>query len=67
MKPELKAFKFYKKNIDYFLKEMEVFWGDNDKQLEMYNEIAAKFGTTGEKLMEICFISYERSVERAFR
>lgn len=67
MKPELKAFKFYKKNIDHYLKVMETFWGDDDKQLEMYNEIAEKFGTTGKRLMEICFISYERGIERAFR
>jgi hypothetical protein len=67
MKPELKAFKFYKKNINYYLQEMESFWGDNDKQLEMYNKIAEKFGTTGERLMEICLISYNKSVERAFR
>ena len=42
MSPELKAFKFYKRNIDYYLSLMESFWGDDTKQLEMYNEIAAK-------------------------
>lgn len=67
MNAELKAFKFYKKNIDRYLKEIESFWGDDEKLIEMYCGIASKFGASGEKLMAINQISYQRSVERAFR
>jgi len=67
MSPELKAFKFYRKNIDYYLSLMEQFWGDDQALIQMYNEIAKKFGGNGSKLMQINQISYNRSVERAFK
>jgi hypothetical protein len=65
--PELRAFKYYKKNINYYLNQMSFWWGDDKKQEEMYQEIASKFGADYKKFMEINCISYERSVERAFR
>lgn len=67
MKPELKAFRHYRKNFDSYLAEMATFWGDDEKQAELYEKIASKFGASGKKLMEVCIISYEREVERAFR
>lgn len=67
MTPELKAFKHYKKNIDYYLKRMEEFWGDDDKQLQMHQEIADTFAANVEIFRKIITISYERSIERAFR
>lgn len=67
MSPELKAFKFYKKNIDRYLQEMQYFWGDDEKLIKMYENIAIEFGADARKLMDINYISYQRSVERAFR
>jgi hypothetical protein len=66
MTPELKAFRYYRKNIDRFLEEMACFWGNNEKLREAYDGIAAKFGADGSKLMDIVQISYRRSVERSF-
>lgn len=65
MSPELKAFRFYNKNIDYFLNEINNFWGDNDKLINMYRGIAEKFGADYNKLMMIHQISYKRYVNRA--
>jgi hypothetical protein len=67
MKPELKAFRYYRKNIDFYLTEMEFFWGDDKKLTELYHNIASKFGGSGEKLEEIVQISYQRGIERSFR
>lgn len=65
--PELKAFKFYRKNLDHYLEMLESFWGDDEKLLEMYNGIAEKFEADGKKLMEICYQSYLKSIERVLR
>lgn len=67
MTPELKAFRYYRKNIDYYLSRLEPFWGDDQKLLELNREIAEKFGADVRKFMDIKEISYNRSVERAFR
>ena len=65
--PELKAFKHYQKNICQYLKDIESFFGDDEKLVEHYCRIAGQFGADPAKLMELRRISYERSVERAFR
>jgi hypothetical protein len=65
--PELKAFKHYQKNIDRYLEDVKQFWGDDEKLVDHYCRIAAKFGADPAKLMELRQISYERSIERAFR
>ncbi len=67
MKPELRAFKHYRKNIDYYLSLMEYFWGDDEKLFEMHTKIAEKFGADAKKLQDIIYISYLRGVERSFR
>lgn len=67
MSPELRALKFYRKNTDHYLEIMKHFWGNDEKQLEMYDEIAKKFDTTGKRLMEVNHISYTRAIERSFR
>lgn len=67
MSPELKAYRYYKKNIDQYLELMESFWGDDERLSKMYNDIASKFGGDGNKLMEINYEAYRRSIERAFR
>lgn len=67
MSPELKAFRYYRKNIDTYLEKMEHFWGDDRELMKMYDEIAAKFGARGVQLLEINQISYNRSVGRSFR
>lgn len=67
MSPELKAFKYYRKNQDFYLEEMKHFWGDDKKLYEMYESVAAKFGASGEKLMEINQISYQRYIDRVFK
>ena len=67
MTPELRAFRYHRKNINSFLDELSPFWGDDKKRAELYKTIADKFGADYKKLMEINQISYERSVERAFR
>jgi hypothetical protein len=65
--PDLKAFKHYQKNIYKYLEDIEGFWGDDQKLFEHYSRIAAQFGADPAKLMELRQISYDRSVERAFR
>jgi hypothetical protein len=67
MTPELKAFRHYKKNIDHYIQEMSEWWGDDKKQEQMYKHISDKFNANYKKLMEINYISYKRSVERAFK
>jgi hypothetical protein len=67
MTPELKAFRHYKKNIDHYIEEMSEWWGDDEKQEQMYKRISDKFNANYKKLMEINYISYKRSVERAFK
>ena len=67
MTPELKAFRHYRKNINYYLSRLEPFQDDLQKLFELYCEIAEQFGGDGRKLMDISMISYYRSVERAFR
>jgi hypothetical protein len=67
MTPELKAFRHYKKNIDHYIEEMSEWWGDDEKQEQMYKRIADKFNADYKKLIEINYISYKRSVERAFK
>jgi hypothetical protein len=67
MSPELNAFRHYKKNIDYYLSMIESLGFDDIKLIQMYDEIANKFGGSGAKLMELLQISYNRSIDRAFR
>lgn len=67
MSPELKCFRYLRKNKDQFLQEIELFFGDDQKLSEAYDKIANKFGTSGDKLMNIVQIAYSRSVDRCFR
>lgn len=67
MTPELKAFRHYQKNRDSYNDEVMSFFGDDEKLFEHYSKVAAIFGADPVKLMKLRQISYERSVERAFR
>jgi hypothetical protein len=65
--PELKAFRYHRKNINSYLDQIIPFWGDDKKREELLQDVASKFGADHIKFMEIIQISYERSVERAFK
>lgn len=67
--PELKAFRYYKKNLDYYLERFGCLniLDDYEGLKDIYKEIATKFDADYEKLMDICSISYERYTERVFR
>lgn len=67
MTPELKAFRYYKKNINEHLEKLEPFWGNDEAMEKIYKELADKFSADHQKLMNIIWISYEREVDRAFR
>jgi hypothetical protein len=67
MTPELKAFRHYRKNIDYYLEKMKHWWGNDKMREQMLQEISDEYGANNKKLMAIMQISYERSVERAFK
>lgn len=67
MCPELKAFRYYKKNINEYLEKLEPFWGNDEEMEKIFKELADKFNADHQKLMSIIWISYEREVDRAFR
>jgi len=60
--PELKAFRQYEKNKDFYLEQ-----GLREGFDNMWREIAIKFGADYESLMRIKQNSYERKTERSFR
>ena len=66
MKPALKAYKFYRKNRDYYADLICSFYDDEEKLMEVYESIAQKFSASGQDLREIANLSYERFVDAAF-
>lgn len=67
LSPELKAYMHFKRNLDYYIDEIGLIFGDDEKLEEIYKEVAEKFNADYEKLVKLRQISYGRSIERAFR
>jgi hypothetical protein len=66
LSPELRAYRHYKKYIDYYSAMLIENYSDNitETSNEIYKEIASKFGADYIKLREIISITYERFVDR---
>jgi hypothetical protein len=62
----LKAFRYYRKNKNYYSERVAAIFGDDDALSFLYEEVASKFGATGSELERIVLLSYNRSVDRAF-
>lgn len=69
MSPELKAYRYYKKNFsdlyDTFLKDAE--WCSYEALRRMVEHVANIFSADPDKFQQINLIAYERDVDRAFR
>ena len=66
MNNTLKAFRYYRKNKDYYIERVAAIFGDDAALSSLYEEVASKFGAIGPELERIVLLSYERSVDRAF-